>query len=450
VKVDQRRILLLTSSLGSGHVAACRAIECALLERIPQAEVQTLDFWSLMDQQVARIVRHAYLRLVEGNADLYDNVYGLDQHVWRQILQRGQPPPSAVLELAAQLLVFVDEGACHPVVEGNGTRRPVDRLLFRQTCASLGSYVRSTNVSQAMMGLALARWCWTLLGRRLEARVRAFEPDVVVATMMWTAALFSRAKERRRLATPLIGVPTDYGVHDFWVHHGVDYYCIAHETVANLHRLRSAGVRVTGIPVMPAFRHPPSMQHARDVLGLAPDRPVLLVPGGGLGLGVDETVRRLIGVAHDAQIVALTGHNAAARAALAPLVARHPGSLQVWGWTDRMAVFLRAADIVIGKLGGLTVAEALACGRPLLAIRSLRGQEGFNQRFLEHHGVGWLVPDDELVPKFESLLAEPSRLARLQHRAGMLGRRDAAASVAELVVQLTSAEAEPRAVRETG
>jgi processive 1,2-diacylglycerol beta-glucosyltransferase len=136
--------------------------------------------------------------------------------------------------------------------------------------------------------------------------------------------------------------------------------------------------------------------------------------------------------------VALTGHNAAARAALAPLVTRHPGRLQVWGWTDRMPLFLRAADIVIGKLGGLTVAEALACSRPLLAARSLRGQEGFNQRFLEQHGVGWLVADDELLARVQWLLTDACRLARVQHRAGMLGRRDGAARVAELVERLSS------------
>ena len=31
---------------------------------------------------------------------------------------------------------------------------------------------------------------------------------------------------------------------------------------------------------------------------------------------------------------------------------------------------MRAADLVVGKPGGLTVAEVLACGRPLLAARS--------------------------------------------------------------------------------
>jgi hypothetical protein len=82
--------------------------------------------------------------------------------------------------------------------------------------------------------------------------------------------------------------------------------------------------------------------------------------------------------------------------ALGSRAAEHAGRLHVFGWTARMEYFIRAADIVVGKPGGLTVAEVLACGRPLLAARSLGGQEGFNARFLEQHDVGRLVPEEEL------------------------------------------------------
>jgi UDP-N-acetylglucosamine:LPS N-acetylglucosamine transferase len=108
----------------------------------------------------------------------------------------------------------------------------------------------------------------------------------------------------------------------------------------------------------------------------------------------------------------------------------------VWDWTGRIETFLRAADIVVGKPGGLTVAEALACGRPLLATRSLRGQEGFNVAFLERHGVGWLVSEEELVPRVESLLADPGDLKRIQEQAWTLGRRDGAPRIADRVLAL--------------
>jgi UDP-N-acetylglucosamine:LPS N-acetylglucosamine transferase len=111
-----------------------------------------------------------------------------------------------------------------------------------------------------------------------------------------------------------------------------------------------------------------------------------------------------------------------------------------------MELLIRAADVVVGKPGGLTVAEALACGRPLLAARALGGQEGFNVRFLERHGVGQLVQETELIGALTGLLADRLRLTRMQERAWQLGHRDGADRIAELALAM----AEPRVRSEAG
>jgi processive 1,2-diacylglycerol beta-glucosyltransferase len=110
--------------------------------------------------------------------------------------------------------------------------------------------------------------------------------------------------------------------------------------------------------------------------------------------------------------------------------------VHVFDWTDRMDIFIRAADIVVGKPGGVSVAEVLACGRPLLATRSLGGQEGFNVRFLEDHQVGALVRDDELAARIASMLESPQELAEMQHRAWQLGIRNGAARIADLTLDM--------------
>jgi processive 1,2-diacylglycerol beta-glucosyltransferase len=112
-------------------------------------------------------------------------------------------------------------------------------------------------------------------------------------------------------------------------------------------------------------------------------------------------------------------------------------------------VFIRAADVVVGKPGGLTVAEVLACGRPLLATRSLHGQEGFNVRFLERHGVGKLLSDDELIESIDTLLRHADELAALKERAWRLGRREGAERIAERLVALAF-DSNARAKRSSG
>jgi hypothetical protein len=76
----------------------------------------------------------------------------------------------------------------------------------------------------------------------------------------------------------------------------------------------------------------------------------------------------------------------------------------------------------------------------------LRGQESFNVRFLDQHGVGRLVPEDDLPAAIESLLANPGELARIQHRARTLGKRDGALRIAELVLALAQSRSHSEAV----
>ena len=432
------RILLLTSTLGSGHVTATRAIASALLERMPAATIDTLDFWSLMDADVSHAIRRAYLRLAQERPDLYDEAYRLDQRVWRDLLESNRKPPAA-LTAAFEFFARACAESVPPTLSGE--RHASDRLLLCLLCSALPGRASSAPANSVLMRLAVLKFSWARLAHRLETRLLEFAPDVIVATQMSSAALLAWSRKRRVLDIPTVGVATDFGIHDFWTRQGVDTYCVAHETIGNMGIVGAARVEVTGIPLRPGFRHPPAVRRARAELGLELHRPVVLVQGGGLGLGVGAVAARILSGTQDVQVLALAGRSDAA------LAARHPSRLHLHEWTDRMEVFLRAADIVVGKPGGLTVAEALACGRPLLATRSLRGQEGFNVRFLERHGVGWLVPDDELVPRLAALLADRAQLARIQDRAWALGRRDGAVKIAQLTLALAHSRAQGDAAR---
>lgn len=428
------RILLLTSSLGSGHVRAAQAIELTLRQRSVGANVQTLDFWSLVDEKVAWAVRTAYLRLVQEHPALFDRIYQLDQRMWRGILERSEPPPAAFAEAIA-LMPPVNAAEAD---SDAGVHHPWDRLMLPLLSAVLSGQPRVTPAGSRLLRLGLVQTAWAQLSRRLAAAVRTYDPDVVVATQMNSAALLSYARKKGGLHVPTIGVPTDFGLHDFWIQSGIEVYCVAHESVDGLCTagLDPVKVMATGIPLMPQFRRPPAMEQARKSLGLDSGTPVVLVAGGGLGLGVQVVTERLLASRMPMQLLVIAGHNTSALRALTSLAASHPRRLQVRAWTDSMELFIRAADAVVGKPGGLTVAEVLACGRPLLATRALGGQEGFNVRFLERHRVGRLVAEEALVEAIEDLLANPDALRRMKERAWSLGRRKGAERIAALVEHL--------------
>ncbi len=89
---------------------------------------------------------------------------------------------------------------------------------------------------------------------------------------------------------------------------------------------------------------------------------------------------------------------------------------------------MRAADVLVGKAGGLTVSEALAVGLPLIIYNPVPGQELYNVDFLVNFGAGLLSRDeDDVVEKVRFLSTHPERLKQMTDDAAMLGKPGAAA-----------------------
>jgi UDP-N-acetylglucosamine:LPS N-acetylglucosamine transferase len=429
-----RRVLLLTSGLGYGHRRASDAICQALAELSPESITSELDFWSLMNPGVAESIQQIYLALVQRHSALYDRVHRLDEHTWRRILESNMEPPAEVHELTEVILATASIGDHLDKVLGP---YPSDLFLFPTVCAALPRSTRWHLLANALARAAVLKAVWARLKKRMLQHVRRFDPDVIVATQMVPAALVSALRVEHELAQPTLGVLTDFGVHDFWVQPGTDLYCVPDASMRGppFEPAERARVDVTGVPLMPGFEDPPSAPEARTMLGLDPVRPVALVLGGGLGIGVDVVAARLLATFADLQIIVMTARNQSAQHALAHAAAASAGRLRVRDWSDSMSIYFAAASIVVGKPGGLTVAEALASGRPLLATRSRRGQEGFNVRFLEQHGVGRLLDDAELSEQVGAWLRDPQRLEAVQHEAQRLGRRDGARQVARQALE---------------
>jgi UDP-N-acetylglucosamine:LPS N-acetylglucosamine transferase len=422
--------LLLTSSLGHGHLQAAENICTALRDQDPGARLHTIDFWSLMNPGVANAVRRVYLRLVEERPALYEQLYALDEHTWRHLLEADRPPASVLELLRLVDAVRADVAMGHPAAGPH----LVDRLLFPMLCATLPGNPLPLPANGVVLRLALVKLAWDNLARRLERQVRKLRPDVVAGTQMIPSALLAAVKRRTAIDVPSIAVVTDFGLHDFWRQAETDLFCVGHESVGAGCEPESQRTAVTGLPLAPDFEEPPDRNAARQALGIEPVAPLVLVLGGGLGLGVAKVAARVLTSRQDVRVVAVAGRNTEARTSLEQLASQYPGRVTAFGWTGRMATLMRAADIVVGKPGGLTVAECMACGRPLLATGCLRGQEGYNLRFLQDNDVGWLVEEDDLPGQLRRWLGQPDRLADAQSRAWRLGIRNGAARVGRLVL----------------
>ena len=147
----------------------------------------------------------------------------------------------------------------------------------------------------------------------------------------------------------------------------------------------------------------------------------------------------------DCQIVVVCGRNLAAynclTANVAALNAGKRVRFRVESYIDaeKMATLMHASDLMIGKPGGATMAEALASGCPLMVYTPLMipGQEAFNAELLQREGAAWVArrPKD-LRTAVSDLLANPDRLETMRSCAVRLARPDAATEIANLLAVL--------------
>jgi processive 1,2-diacylglycerol beta-glucosyltransferase len=140
-----------------------------------------------------------------------------------------------------------------------------------------------------------------------------------------------------------------------------------------------------------------------------------------------------------AQIVAVCGKNPGLKTALEKIVARRKtGSLpvvKVVGFTTEMDEYMAAADLMIGKPGGLTTSESLIKGLGWVVVNPIPGQEEKNAIYLLEHGVGvWCDNLHTLAFKVRSVLDEPGRPEAMRGSALRLGRPDAGATIAQFVM----------------
>lgn len=368
-----RRALVLTSSVGSGHTRAAQAVVEAMLRTGNAEDAEVVDVLAHAWRSFRFCYRDAYIALIERT-------------------------PGAVGWL------YRSSDSC----EGGAARRALQRM-------------------------ALSRMRWLIATER---------PDTVVCTHFLAAELLNDMIERGEWSGTFGVVVTDLDAHALWAAcPRADRWFVAIEETVEI--LVGKGVpreriMVTGIPIAGAFSAPqPSRREIRAQLGLSADQPMILVSGGGVGVSrLGSTLDALLGMDIDCGVALVCGKNEALRARASRMVAARVGRSRVQctvlGFTDRMHELMHAADLSVGKPGGLTSSEALAMGLPMAILHPVPGQEERNSDHLLEWGVAIRLNSPESIGwRIESLLGDPRRLRAMRDAALARARPFAADAVVE-------------------
>lgn len=183
---------------------------------------------------------------------------------------------------------------------------------------------------------------------------------------------------------------------------------------------------------------------ARRRLAITDDLPTLLVFGGSQAVvrfngAVTGALPRLV---ERCRVLHVTGE-----AGLAEALAARDGLPE--GLRDRyrpaaflaeeMGAALVAADLLLGRAGSSTMAEAAALGLPVIVVPypHAAGHQAANAQGLVDAGGALLVADEDLdverLLEVTTLLDDPARLARMRDAARSVGRPGAATVTADLL-----------------
>jgi len=116
------------------------------------------------------------------------------------------------------------------------------------------------------------------------------------------------------------------------------------------------------------------------------------------GRDVYDIFKQLMHLETPAQIVVITGRQSDVRSELAKIPVPDRHTVKLVGFTKEMHNYLTAADVIVSKPGGLTTAESLATGTPMVIVNPIPGQETRNTDMLLEAGVAIKINDLPLLP----------------------------------------------------
>jgi len=376
-----KRILVLSASVGAGHMRAAEAVELALRETAPDATIKNVDVLTLTNAAFRQVYGKAYLDLVNHAPHVLGLMYDL--------------------------------------LDKPGKTSTRDKLLY---------LVQKLNLSKVIDLIRDESWDVIVNTHFLPAEIITHlrKAKKITTPHMTVTTDFETHKLWVHLPTERYTTATDEGAAY------LASYGIAAGTIT-----------VTGIPIHPVFSQSKSRETILKKHGLKGDRPIVLELAGGFGVGpIEKLFRGVISIATPVEVIAVCGKNAAVCKKLGTIAVPSHHRAKVMGFTKEIDELMTVADLVLTKPGGLTTSEVLAKGAAMVIVNPIPGQESRNSDFLLENGAAIKINNVATMPmKLTALLADPKRLESLKANARKLGKPRAAYDVAKIAISLAAGKA---------
>ncbi len=275
---------------------------------------------------------------------------------------------------------------------------------------------------------------------KLKRLFDRFNPEAIVCTQAFPCGMVADYKKTYGLDAKLVAVLTDYAPHSYWIYDDVDFYITPSEDIGeSLVRkgVDSLKVKPLGIPFDHKFNEIAERKDLLSKYKLDPSLPIVLIMGGGQGLGPIKTiVRSLERSRTELQEIVVAGTNTRLLDSLKRKIKRYKKKVLLFGYTHHINELMSLADVVISKPGGVTTAEALSLGKPMVIVKPLPGQEASNTSYLCAKGAAIKVENPRKINLvIDSLFSNHLKLEAIREVAKNTGKPNASFDIAKLILR---------------
>lgn len=262
----------------------------------------------------------------------------------------------------------------------------------------------------------------------------------VISTHLYGMEAMTAIRRRLSAEVPSYGVLTDYTKIPFLTEVELTGYFIPHEELK--YQLTERGIdgdkiKATGIPVSSKFTVSMEKEEAREHLGIPKDKKMLLVMSGGIGggnvMGLCDALQEKTG--EDTLIYVMVGRNEERKEKMRERYGDNSRILPVT-FTTEVNVYMKAADVLLSKPGGLSSTEAAVANVPLIHVNGIPGCESENIRFFESHGLSKAAGTaEEAAALALELMASPEEAQAMKERQRAVINPWAARDIVDWVLQ---------------
>lgn len=261
-------------------------------------------------------------------------------------------------------------------------------------------------------------------------------PDSVVATHFLPMSIVSKLKNRGIFSGSLFAVITDFDLHQMWFSSDVDGYFVATSEIER--KLIDMGIPeeriiLSGIPIRKTI--------AGDIFydSNTKGKNLFSVLFLASSIADDKAIQifdLIMSMHKNINLTIICGRNESLYNTLREKTAKGISNVEIFGFVNDIHRHYARADLLITKPGGLTVAESLCYGLPMLLVHPIPFQETRNAEFVQRNGAGWLVSELSSLERMMDLLFREKNLLRKAKESSLaLSRPEASRIIAHEVIR---------------